>query len=193
VSITPQLCFTPRERTPGTHWTGVWVGLRASLDTETRRKILCLCWGSKSSQSLYWLSYTSSILKYANNKCLLGNTGDSFGWISYHLLVCALIDDNTSDTFGRRLDWLLWSSALAAVISGLNPAWFLFMWSNERDDLQVWSTYERGTPASSNGCCCLHMRTPWNDSMGSKLLFGMSKAVHWKLWQTFWEVIRCIS
>jgi hypothetical protein len=33
--------FTPRERTPGTHWTGVWVGPRAVPDTEARGKILC--------------------------------------------------------------------------------------------------------------------------------------------------------
>jgi hypothetical protein len=31
---------------PGTHWIGGWVSLRASLDTEARGKILCLCQGS---------------------------------------------------------------------------------------------------------------------------------------------------
>jgi hypothetical protein len=35
----------PRERTPGTHWIGGWVGLCAGLDTEARGKILCLCRG----------------------------------------------------------------------------------------------------------------------------------------------------
>jgi hypothetical protein len=39
-------CAFPPERTHGTHWTGVWVGLRASLDTEDRGKILFLCRGS---------------------------------------------------------------------------------------------------------------------------------------------------
>jgi hypothetical protein len=43
VSITPQPRFNPGERTPGTHWTGGWVGPRASLDTECRGKILCPC------------------------------------------------------------------------------------------------------------------------------------------------------
>jgi hypothetical protein len=33
----------PRERTPSTHCTGGWVGLRAGLDTEVRGKILCPC------------------------------------------------------------------------------------------------------------------------------------------------------
>jgi hypothetical protein len=66
VSITPQPCFTPRERTPGAHWTGGWVGPRVSLDTEARRKILYLCRGSNPScpvcsQTLYWLSYPGSI------------------------------------------------------------------------------------------------------------------------------------
>jgi hypothetical protein len=30
--------FTPGERTPGTHCTGGWVGPRAGLDTEDRRR-----------------------------------------------------------------------------------------------------------------------------------------------------------
>jgi hypothetical protein len=36
VSVTPRPRFTPRERTPGTHCTGGWVGPRAGLDTEDR-------------------------------------------------------------------------------------------------------------------------------------------------------------
>jgi hypothetical protein len=52
----------PKERIPGTHWAGGWVGLRAGLGAEVRRKILCPCWGSNPghpvrSQTLYWLSY----------------------------------------------------------------------------------------------------------------------------------------
>jgi hypothetical protein len=35
-----------RERTPGTHWIGVWVGLRAGVDTEAKGKIICLFRGS---------------------------------------------------------------------------------------------------------------------------------------------------
>jgi hypothetical protein len=65
VSITPRLRFTPGERTPGTHWAGGWVGPRAGLEAETRRKVLCLCQGLNPghlvhSQSLYWLSYLGS-------------------------------------------------------------------------------------------------------------------------------------
>jgi hypothetical protein len=36
----------PRERTPGTHWTGGSVGLRAGLNTEVTGKILSFCWVS---------------------------------------------------------------------------------------------------------------------------------------------------
>jgi hypothetical protein len=48
----------PRERNPGTHWTGGWVGSKAGLDTEVRGKISCLCQGSTlghpvRSQTLY--------------------------------------------------------------------------------------------------------------------------------------------
>jgi hypothetical protein len=31
--------FTPRERAPGTHWIGGWVGPRAILDAVVKRKI----------------------------------------------------------------------------------------------------------------------------------------------------------
>jgi hypothetical protein len=40
----------PGKRTPGTHCTGGWVGLRAGLDTEATGKVLCLCWGSNTDR-----------------------------------------------------------------------------------------------------------------------------------------------
>jgi hypothetical protein len=40
----------PGERTPDTHCTGGWVGLRAGLDTEVRGKILCPCRGSNPNR-----------------------------------------------------------------------------------------------------------------------------------------------
>jgi hypothetical protein len=46
VSITPRPPFTPRERIPGTHCTGGWVGPTAGMDAEATGKILCLCRGS---------------------------------------------------------------------------------------------------------------------------------------------------
>jgi hypothetical protein len=35
--------FTPRERTPGIHWIGGWVGPRAGLDVIVKRKICSPC------------------------------------------------------------------------------------------------------------------------------------------------------
>jgi hypothetical protein len=60
----------------------------------------------------------------------------------------------------------------------LTPLDFSLWDLNERDDLQDQFTHERGTAASGYGYCCLCMRTPQNDSVGSKLLFGMIEAVH---------------
>jgi hypothetical protein len=36
--VAPRQRFSPGERTPGTHCTGGWVGLRATLDTEVTEK-----------------------------------------------------------------------------------------------------------------------------------------------------------
>jgi hypothetical protein len=41
----PGRAFPPGERAPSTHFIGGWVGPRASLDAEARRKFLCPCWG----------------------------------------------------------------------------------------------------------------------------------------------------
>jgi hypothetical protein len=50
---TPALLY-PQERTPGTHWTGGWVGRRASPDTEARGKIcLCHCRGSNPGRPVH--------------------------------------------------------------------------------------------------------------------------------------------
>jgi hypothetical protein len=43
VKITPWPRFIARERNPGTHGIGGWVGFRPLLDTEAREKFLCLC------------------------------------------------------------------------------------------------------------------------------------------------------
>jgi hypothetical protein len=38
-SVSRPSCFTSRERAPGTHWIGGWVGPRAVLDAVVKRKI----------------------------------------------------------------------------------------------------------------------------------------------------------
>jgi hypothetical protein len=54
VSVTPRPHFSPEERTPGTHWTGGWVGPRADLDIEVGGKILCLCRGSNRDRPVVY-------------------------------------------------------------------------------------------------------------------------------------------
>jgi hypothetical protein len=77
----------PGERTPGTHWTGGWVGPRADLDAKARRKILCLCRGLNPgrpvrSQTLYWLSYPGYYILCINIKMDLRRMGcDDVHWI----------------------------------------------------------------------------------------------------------------
>jgi hypothetical protein len=61
----PGRALPPGKEPPGTHWIGGWVGPRAGLDAQARRKILCLCRGSNPdlpvhSQTLYCLSYRGS-------------------------------------------------------------------------------------------------------------------------------------
>jgi hypothetical protein len=46
VSFTPRPLY-PRERAPSTHWIGGWVGPRAGLDAEVKRKIPSPCLESK--------------------------------------------------------------------------------------------------------------------------------------------------
>jgi hypothetical protein len=63
----------PQERSPSTHWIGGWVGLRASLDTWARMRILYPCQGLNPGcpvygQTLYWLNYPSSIVRFNNMK-----------------------------------------------------------------------------------------------------------------------------
>jgi hypothetical protein len=42
----------PRERSPGTHWIGGWVGLRADVDTEARGKFFRFCRGSNLDRAV---------------------------------------------------------------------------------------------------------------------------------------------
>jgi hypothetical protein len=59
--------FTPRERAPGTHWIGGWVGPRAVLDAVVKRKTLSPCRDSnpRSSHSRIW---------YISRRCTMSVT-----------------------------------------------------------------------------------------------------------------------
>jgi hypothetical protein len=67
----PCRALAPGKWPPGTHWIGSWVGPRAGLDTEVRRKILSPLPGIEPrspgrpirSQTLYWQSYMKQQLK----------------------------------------------------------------------------------------------------------------------------------
>jgi hypothetical protein len=67
VSTTPRSLY-PRERL-GTHCTGGWVGLRASLDLceKSRPHRDSIPGSSSRSQSLYRLSYPARVLTYENS------------------------------------------------------------------------------------------------------------------------------
>jgi hypothetical protein len=69
--------FTPREKAPGTHWIGGWVGPRAGLDDLEKRKFLTLpglelrpLSRPARSQSLYQLCYPGSKEIYVSIKIL---------------------------------------------------------------------------------------------------------------------------
>jgi hypothetical protein len=68
--------FYPRETSPGKQWIWGWVGLRAGLNIEARRKTLCFCpWWNPGhpvcSQTLYCLSY-SFRRTFSNDRQLSG-------------------------------------------------------------------------------------------------------------------------
>jgi hypothetical protein len=70
VSITHRLRFTPGQRAPGTHCRGDWVGPRAGLDPQARRKILCLCQGLNPGRPVRsQATITTELLGSRNVKC----------------------------------------------------------------------------------------------------------------------------
>jgi hypothetical protein len=94
----------------------------------------------------------------------------------------------------ESVDWLCWSSNLAAGISGPNLTLVICMGSYKRDFPQDERTDESGTHASIYECCCLHTRTPWNDVTDNKLVSEPRKTVHRKRWRTYSTFnLRCIS
>jgi hypothetical protein len=106
----PAALYPQGKGTPGTHCTGGWVGPRASLDAEARRKILCLCLGSNPclpvrSQSLNCLSYRGSTLRH--------EYPPKFCFLSYELHVrpaCSnlleLLTLTTRDELNKLCDFL---------------------------------------------------------------------------------------
>jgi hypothetical protein len=105
VSVTPRPRFIPEERTPGTHWIGGWVDLRAGFDAEAKRKILLDCRGPipgrpVRNQTLYWLSYTGSltiVIIITFNSLTLTHTENfdsiSLEFVSFQTLIISPLTD----------------------------------------------------------------------------------------------------
>jgi hypothetical protein len=120
-----------RVKDPGTHCTGGWVGPRAGLDTEARRKILSPLPGIEprspgrpsSSQTLYWLSYsahmyvshqsetyTSSFTGIRNKKHVITKDGEisgSHGEEYRHFVALgSLLVGHTASIIRVKWEWL---------------------------------------------------------------------------------------
>jgi hypothetical protein len=67
----------PGVRTPGTHCTGGWVDLRAGLDREVRRKILCPCRGSNLDRPVV----QSLVRHYTDRAPMMGPEVNHIIWI----------------------------------------------------------------------------------------------------------------
>jgi hypothetical protein len=86
---------------------------------------LCICVGTMFN--CWWISELPDTWIATTGRCASGKKtqdllsalwGISTFWLSYSLLELVL---------QKSLDWSLWSSALAAKISGPDPTWFLYM------------------------------------------------------------------
>jgi hypothetical protein len=94
VSVTPRPCFYPQETTPGTHWTGGWVGPRAGLDTEDRGKILFPCRETNPGRPVIqpvvrhctaWANPAPVLIEYQRQICwlfVLGKNASAF-WLIF--------------------------------------------------------------------------------------------------------------
>jgi hypothetical protein len=85
--------FIPREKVPGTHWTGVWVGPRAGLDAVVKRRIPIPRRDSPpiiqpvSRDLIVSLSLSLSLAPQPNlGLGLLHNLLPLSGWVSWRLL-----------------------------------------------------------------------------------------------------------
>jgi hypothetical protein len=115
----PGRAFTPGERTPGNHWTGGWVGLRAGLNTEAKGKILCPQRESNPDRPVVqpvvrhytaWANPAPIILKYLTIKLSKWSHTFQYTWPNRYAVdspyvfkgrVCTLLQCS-SHTFWRR-------------------------------------------------------------------------------------------
>jgi hypothetical protein len=126
VSVTPRPRSSPGERTPSTHCSGGWVGLRASLDPEARRKILLPLSGIEArpvrSQTLYWMSYPGSSIADNITIYLLKKYCNSYLWNARYSFSILLFFRIWNTHFKNHTIWCLTNNSLkrAKLIHYLN-------------------------------------------------------------------------
>jgi hypothetical protein len=139
----------PRERAPGTHWTGGCVDPRAGLDA-VKRKISCPCGKSNHgrparSLSLYWLSHPGSpyfiVLFYCPRKIMVhvySEVGFSHTltwkyeillfskYVNYYVSVCIEGGISQSEPCTVRVikSWI-WARYVVRLTKSRNACWML--------------------------------------------------------------------
>jgi hypothetical protein len=110
VSVTPRPRFTPGERTPGTHFTGGWVGPRAGLQTEARGNILCPCRGLNLDRPV-----VQSVARHYTD---WATPAPNSHYIGLKNLVMSPRRGSTP-----RLDWLTVSRNVTLTLTDSEPVW----------------------------------------------------------------------
>jgi hypothetical protein len=160
VSITPRPRLTPGERTPGTHWIGGWVGLRAGLDAGTRRKIRP-CRGSNGSRFFFKFRVWAAPQFWRVNSCQKSaayarvNTVGYTSRLKVYVALC-----NVVITFNYRADnersrarcsgciWLLFCSSAVFWLDSLHFASVAKTFQKER---KLSKTYGKISTRVTNG------------------------------------------
>jgi hypothetical protein len=109
--------FTPRERAPGTHWIGGWLGPRAGLDIVTKRKIPSPCRESNPDHPLGRV-LQKLLLKYSRSSLPFMFTRARH-WFLYW---ARCIQSKISHPVSLRSILILSSYLLLSLSSGLFPS-----------------------------------------------------------------------
>jgi hypothetical protein len=140
ISFTPRPLYSRGKTSPLTHWKGGWMGPRAGLDVVEKRKILrpyqesnppnpdC----SARSQSLYRLSYSSSLLMAVRQSCHC-----AFNWVSRHGGVLGEWRYSSTHSSTSALDGGEWSASCRGRFASRegDPGTHWIGWMDPRDGL----------------------------------------------------------
>jgi hypothetical protein len=130
----PGRALAPCERTPGTHFSGGWVGPRAGLDTEARGKILSPLPGIEPRSSgrpccsrvtrlaaLHKLSTVSRVTWFSSPVCNLRLLG-------FYVVFSVIMGARRSVMACRGREWMTWLVELED--DGRTDGWLLAGWVN---------------------------------------------------------------